>query len=737
MPRCRRAGLRPLGPGGRNRRPARRRGHPRAPAAGIHASGPLPIDHHRPIDDLTAGSGAGAALRRARRVIGAVAALVIVATACSGGDDGDRAGGDGRGGETTTTTAAPRPHLEPGDKALPTVLPTPVATAWLGPDLPVAGHVEVTTHVEVDGPTRAALDGLLEGGAASGPGLEVTLGALGDAAVARVLDDAGVDVPPPIPSEGYVLAAVSYGPDAPGRLVVAAHDPAGWFYAVQTLAQLVTPDGSIRGVSVVDRPAMPVRGAIEGFYGSPWTHEERVGQLAFYGRVKLNTYVYAPKDDPYHRDRWREPYPADQLDRLGQLVDAAAAHHVRFTFAVSPGVSICYSDPADTQALVAKLQALHDLGVRAFNLALDDIDTGRWNCPGDAAAYGPPSMEAAARAQVALANTVQRTFVAPQAGTHPLQFVPTEYRGVRDSGYRTALRDGLDPAVEVMWTGRYVVPPGITVADAEAAASVYGRAPLVWDNTPVNDFPPTEGRLLLGPYAHRERGLSAHVAGLVLNPMNQAAASTVALTGAADFAWNDAAYDPARAHRVAAARLLAAPPAGAAGGGTGGDPPDDDDVDALLAFFDLENLAPTSASDGTLSQPQAPALAAELDAFRASWEAGDSAGALDRLRPYAERLQRAPGVVREEVGGAFAADTEPWLAALDSWSAALLATLDALAARAAGDTAAADAAFAESDRLVAQAEAVHTVEGETRPQGPVRVGDGVLDTFLDEAKSLA
>ena len=54
---------------------------------------------------------------------------------------------------------------------------------------------------------------------------------------------------------------------------------------------------------VIDWPAMRLRGAIEGFYGSPWTHEERMHQLAFYGDVKMNTYIYAPKDDPYHRER--------------------------------------------------------------------------------------------------------------------------------------------------------------------------------------------------------------------------------------------------------------------------------------------------------------------------------------------------------------------------------------------------------------------------------------------------
>ena len=35
-----------------------------------------------------------------------------------------------------------------------------------------------------------------------------------------------------------------------------------------------------------------------------------------------------------------------------------------------------------------------------------------------------------------------------------------------------------------------------------------------------------------------------------------------------------------------------------------------------------------------------------------------------------------------------------------------------------------------------QAEAIRTIPGETRPEGPVRVGDGVLDDFLAEADGL-
>jgi hyaluronoglucosaminidase len=329
---------------------------------------------------------------------------------------------------------------------------------------------------------------------------------------------------------------------------------------------------------------------------------------------------------------------------------------------------------------------------------------------------------------VELLNALQRRFIADHEGAQPLQLVPTEYRGTDDSPYRRLMREQLDPAIEVMWTGSMVVPPEITVDEAAAAAQVFGRPTLVWDNTPVNDFTATEGRLILAPYSRRERGLSADVTGIVLNPMNQAAASKVQLIGAADFSWNDAAYDPARAHRAAAAYLAGRNVDQRVDSGT---------VEALLAFFDVENLAPTSATSGEVSQPQAPVLARKIDAFRTAWDSGDRAGAVRALRPYAQRLAGAADVIRSNVTDpGFGADARPWLDATALWGRALVASLDALDARIAGDDAGARSRFADAAAQAEQAAAIETIPGETRPQGPVRVADGVLDDFIAAAPGL-
>jgi hyaluronoglucosaminidase len=627
-----------------------------------------------------------------------------------------------------------RPVPEPAETAapLPAITPTPQTLERNGTGLLVRGTaVRLRLGSGVDAPTRELVTSVLRSagagsvsvtglGGARSSGLDVVAGPAADPRVAGALRTAGGRLPRGRPAEGYALASRAY-PKGGGLIVLAGVDADGTYYAAQTLRQLAFPGRPVIAAAVVvDYPLMRLRGAIEGFYGSPWTHAERMDQLAFYGSVKLNTYIYAPKDDPYHRERWRSPYPAADLAKLRALVRQAARHHVRFTFAVSPGVSICYSDPGDVRALRDKLRSVYDLGVRSFSIPLDDISYTRWNCSADRAAYGAPSASAAARAQVDLLNTVQRSYLSRWAGTRPLQMVPTEYGDVEPTSYKRILRERLDRRVEVMWTGPRVVSPRITVASAREAAAVWGRKVFVWDNYPVNDFDAATGRLLLGPYAGRSPGLESQLSGLVLNPMNQAAASKVALFGGASFAWNSGAYSAAASSRAAAAYLA------------GGDPATEE---ALLAFFDVSHLAPTAG--GRAWQPQAPELERRLAAFRTAWARGDHSAAVQALRPYAAVLAGAAARIRSGVRDrGFVSDCEPWLTALSLWGPAFARTVDALSARAAGDPARASRLFASASQLASRASAVSTVPGETRTHGRALLGDGVLDSFLSSARRL-
>src|SRR5215216_921112 len=116
-----------------------------------------------------------------------------------------------------------------------------------------------------------------------------------------------------------------------------------------------------------------ISGVIEGFYGQPWSRAERLQLFGWMRDGKLNTYLYAPKDDLKLRARWREPYTAEELDSLRELVGSAMAHGIDFTYALSPGLDITYSLGRDADAITARFQQLINIGVKSFALLFDDI----------------------------------------------------------------------------------------------------------------------------------------------------------------------------------------------------------------------------------------------------------------------------------------------------------------------------------------------------------------------------
>jgi hyaluronoglucosaminidase len=279
-----------------------------------------------------------------------------------------------------------------------------------------------------------------------------------------------------------------------------------------------------------------IRGVIEGFYGKPWAHGDRLWLLERMGRWGMNSYVYAPKDDPFHLSRWREPYPEAQLAEFRELIAAGERAGVRVGFAVSPGRSIVYSDRAERTAFIAKLGAFHALGARMLALAVDDVPS---NLLHDADRQAFRSL---ADAQLALLREVQDSF-----GRDSLLWLsPTDYLGVESTDYLEEIGERLDPAVEVAWTGRTVLAPDVPAHEAAARSKTLRRRVLLFDNTPVADGP-MRVMLHLNPYVGRDRALDAHVSGILLNPMEHPRASAVTLGCAAEYLRDPRGYDAERA----------------------------------------------------------------------------------------------------------------------------------------------------------------------------------------------
>jgi hyaluronoglucosaminidase len=80
---------------------------------------------------------------------------------------------------------------------------------------------------------------------------------------------------------------------------------------------------------------MEFTGYIEGYFGRTLTWPQRRGIIDQLARLGMNRYLYAPKEDPYHRVRWKESYPADWHDELSNLASHAARQGV--TLVPAPG----------------------------------------------------------------------------------------------------------------------------------------------------------------------------------------------------------------------------------------------------------------------------------------------------------------------------------------------------------------------------------------------------------------
>jgi hyaluronoglucosaminidase len=287
-------------------------------------------------------------------------------------------------------------------------------------------------------------------------------------------------------------------------------------------------------VRIQDEASFEMRGIIEGFYGTPWTQDMRLDVIDTMSSLKLNTFIYAPKDDLYHRDKWREPYPSEQLQQLLTYKEKCDHHFIDFYYSISPGKDFDYTNEQDFEFLFQKLKQVIEHGINRFALLFDDID---YQLKGK-------SLKQFKRAGIAhawITNKVYQ-FIQSELFECSLIMCPTEYYQNYDTQYRNDLNNGLTSEVSVFWTGYNTVAEVITAQDSKVVKESLGHEIVLWENYPVNDF--SKERIYLGPLINRDTELSEYHSGMVANPMNQWYASKIPLITMADYMWNSNKYNP-------------------------------------------------------------------------------------------------------------------------------------------------------------------------------------------------
>lgn len=246
-----------------------------------------------------------------------------------------------------------------------------------------------------------------------------------------------------------------------------------------------------------------VRGLVEGFYGRHYNPEQRRSLLAQLSLLERPVYLYAPKNDPWHRSGWREPYPEDAWRALVDLMEAGRRTGVEVIFGVSP---VGAASGEAKASLGAKLSRAVDSGASGVAVLFDDqVETAD-----------------AALAERHLAVALE----AAEGLDVPVTVCPAVYctelvRTMDGGDYLRRMAEGLPGGWELLWTGSEVVSPGL--GDADLAVPGLAGSPLIWDNLLADDY--CLRRIYLAPLSGRVPA----GCGYLLNPSS---AFPVALHGA-------------------------------------------------------------------------------------------------------------------------------------------------------------------------------------------------------------
>ncbi len=321
----------------------------------------------------------------------------------------------------------------------------------------------------------------------------------------------------------------------------------GAFYALCDLARRIE-ETSVADGEYICSPSFAVRGYIEGFYGTPWKHESRKSVMALMAKNRMNTVYHAPKDDLFHREKWREKYPEAELASLKELVDCAKERYMDFYWCIAPGLSMKYSDTAEFEALMKKTKQLYSIGITDFGLLLDDIDE-ELAFDEDRVAFGET-----VNAHIELINRYYSALKEFDSSIR-LTVCPTLYHGKGNEYYISKLGKNISPLVSVFWTGRDICSRELTSPEAVRFIESTYHKPLYWDNYPVNDCS-MYNEMHLSPIINRDPDLYKYSEGIISNCMEYAECSKIPLITFADYLWDSENYDPQKSWEGAIRQVI-------------------------------------------------------------------------------------------------------------------------------------------------------------------------------------
>ena len=334
------------------------------------------------------------------------------------------------------------------------------------------------------------------------------------------------------------------------------------FMGLASLEQMLDAAGTtaLPCVDISDYADQQQRGLVEGYYGYPYSQSVKKDLMRFMMRLKMNTYLYGAKSDPYHSEYWGKPYPqtvtAEQEqngwlseDMMRDVCETSAATKVNFIWAIHPGNNFLSSNTV-IDDIMGKFEKMHALGVRQFGVFVDDVSV-----PSSDA-----DLQLNAQRLAQLQERIEQQWNAPGAvpsdTVRPLHFVPQIYcrsfASSEDQYQRFFKALATTPENVVVYTTGWGVWSVPNSSDFAMPEQYFGREVAWWWNYPCNDN--ADDRIYPMDMYQNFSDMSAvdgssrlpsqltSGIGIVANPMQQGEVAKIPLFSVADYAWNNAKF---------------------------------------------------------------------------------------------------------------------------------------------------------------------------------------------------
>ncbi len=343
----------------------------------------------------------------------------------------------------------------------------------------------------------------------------------------------------------------------------------GGLYALRAALATVTRGsggGLVPASTLVDYPEIQARGFIDGVYGtlggwpedgcgfgvwpgpfaswpSRFTPAMRSEILRLIARLRGNTFIYGPKDDPLDRGpcngshkNWQDAYTTNDglQSTIQTLALDADANLVDLYWSISPFPGFDWTNPGPSgpgfAAVKAKIDQVRALGVHHFAMFVDDPQVNG----------GTPDENAA------LMNATHAYLKSLDPTDHLL--VVTWAYAFGPNASTDAYGAALDKEIEVMWTGPGIEPCSIAASDMTGPNQSYQRTLSIWDNWPAPSANSgcADDRKMTG----RSSDLPTAIHGYYTNPVISEAGYPLSdelsqLGPVMDYAWGAAHYNAA------------------------------------------------------------------------------------------------------------------------------------------------------------------------------------------------